>query len=114
MDRSQFHYYIPETNRQSSEWTSYNEPNSKRENTQQSANLAIKSVFSDRPGIIFIDYIENRKSSTATITVFNVTGMFEERNRIKRSHSKNEKVLFAGNWLLERNLASMKKQSPRL
>jgi hypothetical protein len=52
----------PESIRQSIEWTERNQPNPKREITQQSAGNVMASVFWDARGIIFIDYLEKRQN----------------------------------------------------
>ncbi|KAF7284333.1 hypothetical protein GWI33_022316 [Rhynchophorus ferrugineus] len=57
-DETWFHHYTLKSNRQSSEWTTHDEPAPKRGKTQQSAGKVIESVFWDAHGIIFIDYLE--------------------------------------------------------
>ncbi|QQP54963.1 Mariner transposase, partial [Caligus rogercresseyi] len=61
MDETWLHHFTPESNRQSAEWTAYDEPNPKRGKTQQSAGKVMASVFWDAHGIIFIDYLEKGK-----------------------------------------------------
>eukprot|EP00096_Caligus_rogercresseyi_P015552 TRINITY_DN79_c0_g1_i9.p1 TRINITY_DN79_c0_g1~~TRINITY_DN79_c0_g1_i9.p1 ORF type:complete len:174 (-),score=1.84 TRINITY_DN79_c0_g1_i9:515-1036(-) len=47
MDETWLHHFTPESNRQSAEWTAYDEPNPKRGKTQQSAGKVMASVFWD-------------------------------------------------------------------
>ncbi|KAF7273752.1 hypothetical protein GWI33_013570 [Rhynchophorus ferrugineus] len=53
MDEAWFHHFTPKFNRQSSEWTSHDEPAPKRGKTQQLAGKVMASVFWDAHGIIF-------------------------------------------------------------
>ncbi|KAF7277944.1 hypothetical protein GWI33_009060 [Rhynchophorus ferrugineus] len=42
MDETWLHYFIPESNRQSSEWTTHDEPTLKRGKTQRSTGKVMK------------------------------------------------------------------------
>lgn len=61
-------FNIPESNRQSAEWRAAGENYLKRAKTQQSTGKLITSVVWDARGIIFIDFLEKRKSSIANIS----------------------------------------------
>lgn len=52
------HYFTPKSNRQSTEWTTHDEPAPKREKTQQSAEKVMASVFWD----FFIDYLDKGRT----------------------------------------------------
>lgn len=55
------HHFIPESNRQSTEWTAVGEPHPKRPKVQKSAGKVMASVFLDAYGILFINYLEKGK-----------------------------------------------------
>lgn len=60
MDVTRLHHYPPERNRQSAEWTTCDEPNSKRGKiaSVQSTGKKITSVFLEAQGTIFTDNLE--------------------------------------------------------
>jgi hypothetical protein len=58
MDEAWLLFYIPESNRQSVEWTERDEPNTKRGKTQRSAGKVTTSLFCYARGIMSIDYLE--------------------------------------------------------
>ncbi|KAF7277039.1 hypothetical protein GWI33_009508 [Rhynchophorus ferrugineus] len=63
MDETWLHHFTPKSKRRSSEWTvRHDEPTPKRGKTQQSAGKFMASIFWDAHGIIFIDYLEKRRT----------------------------------------------------
>ena len=64
IDETWIHYYTPESNRQSAEWLQADESRPKCPKTQRLAGKVMASVFWDARGIIFIDYLEKRKTIT--------------------------------------------------
>ena len=62
MDETWIHHYIPETNRQSSDWIAKGENRPMRPKTQMSASKVSVSVFWDTQCFLFIDYLEKRRT----------------------------------------------------
>ena len=62
MDEKWIYYYIPESNRQSAEWTANVGNCPKRPKTQMSPGKVLASVFWDAHGILFIDYLEKERT----------------------------------------------------
>ena len=93
MDETWIHHYTPESNRQSAEWKTAGESRPKRPKTQQSAGKVMASIFWDAHGIIFIDYIENRKTINSEYYVALLERLKTEIAK-KRPHMKKKKVLF--------------------
>ena len=61
-DETWFHHYIPESNRQSAEWTAKGEICPKRLKTQMAAGKVLASVFWDAHSILFIDYLKKGRT----------------------------------------------------
>ncbi|GFT99034.1 putative DD34D transposase [Trichonephila clavipes] len=61
MDETWLHYFPPESNRQSAEWTTRDELTPKCGKTQKSSGKVMASVFWDIHVIIFIDYLKKGK-----------------------------------------------------
>ncbi|KAF7279638.1 hypothetical protein GWI33_006887 [Rhynchophorus ferrugineus] len=80
MDETWLHYFTLKFNRQSSEWTTQDEPVPKRGKKQQSAGKVMASVFWDAHGIIFIDYLE----------IGSVFGPFKGRHRQKAAFEEKD------------------------
>ena len=93
MDETWLHFFTPESNRQSAEWTAVDEPNPKRAKTQQSAGKVMASVFWDVKGIIFIDYLQK---GTTINSVYYCALLDRLKAEIakKRPHLQKKKVLF--------------------
>ena len=58
IDETWIHYFTPESNWQSAEWTATGESPLKRPETQTLEGNDLASVFWDAQGILFIDYLE--------------------------------------------------------
>jgi len=93
MDETWLHYFTPESNRQSAEWTARDEPTPKRGKTQQSAGKVMASVFWDAHGIIFIDYLKRGKTINSDYYIALLERLKEEILE-KRPHLQKKKVLF--------------------
>ena len=59
MDETWIQHYTPETNRQLAEWTT---KSGNRPKTHMSTGKVLLSVFWDEHGILFIDYLEKRRT----------------------------------------------------
>lgn len=64
MDETWIHYYDPETKEMSKEWKHSGSPRPKKFRVQKSAGKVLASIFWDKDGIIFVDYLEHGKSIT--------------------------------------------------
>jgi len=64
VDETWIHWYTPETNEQSKQWTSLGEPAPKKAKTVPSAGKVMATVFWDSQGVIYIDYLEKGKTVT--------------------------------------------------
>ena len=62
MDETWIYYYTPESNWQSAEWTAKGENRPKRSKTLMSAGKLLTSTFWDVHDILFIDYLEKRRT----------------------------------------------------
>jgi [histone H3]-lysine36 N-dimethyltransferase SETMAR len=93
MNETWLHHFTPESDRQSFEWTAYDEPNLKRGKTQQSAGKVMASVFWDAHGIIFIFYLEKGKTINSDYYIALLERLKDEIAE-KRPHLKKNKVLF--------------------
>ncbi|CAH2091412.1 unnamed protein product [Euphydryas editha] len=62
LELADIHHYIPESSRQSSEWTTRDEKNPKRGKTQQWAGKVMAFLFWDAHGIIFTNYVRKVKT----------------------------------------------------
>ena len=58
MDETWIHYFTPESNWLSAEWTTAGESHPKRPKMQTSASKVLASVFWDVQDILFINYLE--------------------------------------------------------
>lgn len=93
MDETWLHHYTPESNRQSAEWTSSDEPTPKRGKTQQSAGKIMASVFWDAHGILFIDYLEKGRTINSDYYIALLERLKDEIAK-KRPHMAKKKVRF--------------------
>ncbi|XP_019875979.1 histone-lysine N-methyltransferase SETMAR-like [Aethina tumida] len=93
MDETWFHHFTLDSNRQSAEWTAYDDPNPKRGKAQQSAGKVMASVFWDAQGIIFIDYLQKGQSINSDFYIALLDRLKDEIVK-KRLHLKKKKVLF--------------------
>ena len=93
MDETWIHHYTPKTNRSSSEWTAASESRPKRPKTQQWAGKIMASVFWEAHGILFIDYLQKRKTinSNYYMALLDLLGVGIKK---KRPLMQKEKVLF--------------------
>ena len=64
-DETWIHYCTPESKRPSAEWTAACEVRPKRPKTQKSAGKIMASLFWDVQSILFIDYLENDKTTNS-------------------------------------------------
>ena len=62
MDETWIHHFTPESNRQSTEWTAAGKSRLKQPKMQISAGMVVPFVFWDAQGILFIDYLEKRRT----------------------------------------------------
>ncbi|KAF7269531.1 hypothetical protein GWI33_017426 [Rhynchophorus ferrugineus] len=92
VDETWLHHFTPKSNRHSSEWTAHDESAPKREKMQQSAVKFMVSVFSDAHGIIFIGYIEIRRTINSDYYIALLDRLKDEIGA-KRLHLKKKKVL---------------------
>ena len=87
------HYYTPELNRQSAEWTVRGENRPKQPKTQVSAGKVSASVFWDTRGILFNDHLE--KGNTINIKYYMALLVrLKEEIAKKRPQMKKKKMLF--------------------
>ena len=62
IDETWLYHFTLESNRQSAEWSGHDESNQKRGKTQRPDGKVTTAVFSGVHDIIFIDYLEKRKT----------------------------------------------------
>ncbi|KAF7277830.1 hypothetical protein GWI33_009246 [Rhynchophorus ferrugineus] len=92
MDKTWVHHFTPKSNRQSFEWTAYDEPAPKCLKTQQSAGKVMALVFSDAHGKIFIDYLEKGRTINSEYYIALYYYLKDEIAE-KRPHLKKKEVL---------------------
>lgn len=78
---------------QSKQWILPGEPAPKKAKTAPSGGKVMATVFWDSQGIIYIDYLEKRKTITGQHYA-NFLDKFDAVLKDKRPHLKNKKVLF--------------------
>ena len=64
-NKSWFHYFDPETKRQSMEWHHLDSPTKKKPKTMPSAKKIMGTVFWDAEGCILIEFLEHGKTISA-------------------------------------------------
>ncbi|KAF7279425.1 hypothetical protein GWI33_007274 [Rhynchophorus ferrugineus] len=92
MDKTWLHYFTPKSNRQSSEWTAHDEPAPKRGKMQQSVGKVMASAFWDAHAIIFIDYLERRRTINSDYYIA-LLGRLKDEIAEKRLHLKKKELL---------------------
>ena len=65
MDETSIHHYTSESNRHSAEWTAKGENRPKRPKTQMLAGNVLAFIFWDAHSILFIDYLEKRRTTNS-------------------------------------------------
>jgi len=66
-DESWFHYFKPETKRQSMEWHHLHSPSKKKAKTVPSAAKVMNTVFWDAEGLILTGFLEPGQTITAAV-----------------------------------------------
>lgn len=87
------HYFTPESNRQSADWTKRDKPDLKRPKTQQSVDKVMASVFWDANGILFINYVKMGRTINSDYYIALLERLKEEIAK-KRPHMLKKRVLF--------------------
>ncbi len=67
VDETWIHHFTLESNWQSAGWHAADESRQKHLKMQQSTGEVLEPVFWGTHGIIYVDYLENKNPSTATI-----------------------------------------------
>ena len=93
VDETWIHHFTPESNQQSAEWTAAGESCPKQPKTQISAGKVLASIFWDALGILFIDYLEKRKTINGKYYIALLAHLKDEIAK-KWPQMKKEKVLF--------------------
>ena len=93
MDDTWIHYYTPESNQQSAEWTAKGENRPKRPKTQMSASKVLTSWFWDAHCILFIDYLKKGRTINSEYYMMLLVRLKEGIVK-KRPQMKKKKVLF--------------------
>ena len=86
MDKTWIHYFTLESNRQSAEWTAAGESRPKRPKTQTSVDKVLASVFWDAQGILFIDYLEKRRTINSKYYIALLVRLKEKKKSPKNGH----------------------------
>ena len=89
MNETWIHLYTLESNRQSAEWTAKGENCPKLPKTQITAGKVLASVFCDSHGILFIDYLEKRRTINSEYYMALLVRLKEEITK-KRPHMKKK------------------------
>ena len=84
IDETWIHYFTPESNRQSAEWTAVGESRPKRPKMQTSAGKVLASVFWDALGILFIDYLEKKRTINSKYYIVLLVHLEEEIKKNKK------------------------------
>ena len=85
IDGTWIHYYIPDSNRQASEWLQADKSRPKPPKTQRSTGKVIASIFRDAHSIIFMDYFGKGKKITGEYYVTLLDKLDKEIKK-KRPH----------------------------
>ena len=93
MDETWIHHYTPESHEGSKQWVKPGESAPKRPKTQRSAEKIMASVFWDAHGVIFIDYLEKRRTITGVYYAA-LLGLLVDEIRRKRSYLKKKRIIF--------------------
>ena len=109
MDEAWIHYFTPEVNRQSAEWTAASENRPKRPKTQTSAGRLLTSVIWDAQGILFIDSLEKKRTTNSEYYIALLVRL-KDKIAPKRPQMKKKKVLFHyNNAPCHKSIATMAK-----
>ena len=92
MDETWIHHYIPESCEGSKQWAKPGKSGPKRPKRQQPAGKVMASVFWDAHGVIFIDYLEKRRTITEAYYAALLDRLVEEIRK-KWPHLKNKKTI---------------------
>jgi histone-lysine N-methyltransferase SETMAR len=93
VDETWIHHYTPETKEQSKQWTSPTERAPKKAKTVLSAGKVMATVFWDKRGIIYIDYLPPKRTINGEYYAAELD-RFNEALKEKRPHFAKKKVLF--------------------
>ncbi|XP_055615314.1 histone-lysine N-methyltransferase SETMAR-like [Toxorhynchites rutilus septentrionalis] len=92
MDGTWIQYHTPESKGQSVEWLTSYESRQKQQKDQRSAAKVLASVFWDTHGIIFIDYLQKRKTITGEYCAALLDKLNDDIKK-KQPHLAKKKVL---------------------
>ena len=92
MDETWINHFTPESNRQSAEWTAAGESRPKRPKTHTLSGKVLVSVFWDTQGILFIDYLEKRRTINSEYYISLLVRLKKEIAQ-KRTQMEKKKVL---------------------
>ena len=102
------HHFTLESNQQSSKWTATGESRPKQPKMQTSAGKILASVFWDAQGILFINYLEKRRTINSKDYIALSVRLKEEI--IKKRPQMKKKVFFhQDNALYHKSIAMMAK-----
>ena len=93
VDETWIHYHTPKSNRQSAEWLQAGESRPKHPKTQCSAGKVMVSIFWDAHNIIFIEYLEKRKTIVGKYYVTLLDKLDKEIEK-KWPHLDRKEILF--------------------
>lgn len=93
MDETWIHYFNLESNRQSAQWIGAGVSRPKRPKSQTSAGKVMESVFWDAQGILFVDYLEKRRTINSEYYMKLLMQLKDEIAQ-KRPGMKNKKSSF--------------------
>jgi len=93
MDETWNHHYTPESKQQSVQWTEAGCSTPKKTRSDPSAGKVTASVFWDAEGILFIDYLEKRKTITGEYYSSFLTRL-DEKIRWKMPGLQKKKIIF--------------------
>ena len=93
MDETWIHHYTLESNWESADGTAAGESHPKRPKTQTSPSKVLASIFWDAQGILFINYLEKRRTINSKYHIALLVHLKEEIAK-ERPQLKKTKVLF--------------------
>ena len=109
MDKTWIHYFTLDSNWQSAEWTAVGENYPKRPKIQTSAGKVLAFVFWEMQGILFISYLETRRTMNREYYIALLLCLKEEIAK-KQPQMKKKKVLFhQDNALCRKSITMMVK-----
>ena len=109
MDETWIHHFTSESNWLSAEWTAAGESHPKWPKTLTSAGKVLVSVFLDAQGILFVDYLEKRRTTNSQYYLALIVRLKEEITK-KRPQMTKKKVLFnQDNAVCRKSITTMTK-----